>query len=104
MAPKIKAPVSKKRKWWKKIPPDLLLTPGGLILVVLALVIEICDLILPGVAILEYILEIPLELIFMFLLAKIADYPVKAMIIPFIIERIPLLSDVLPTWFLKLFI
>jgi len=104
MAPKNKTPVSKKSGWWKKIPPDLLLSPGGLILVILAFIIEACDLILPGVPILEYIIEIPLEIIFLFLLAKIADYPVKSMIIPFVIERIPYLSDVLPTWFLKLFI
>jgi len=95
MAQKIKAPFFKKGGWWKKIP---------LILIFLALIIELCDLILPGVAFLEYIIEIPLEIVFLFLLAKIADYPLKAMIIPFVIERVPILSDVLPTWFLKLFV
>ncbi len=104
MAQKIKAPFFKKGGWWKKIPSDVLLSPGGIILIFLALIIELCDLILPGVAFLEYIIEIPLEIIFLFLLAKIADYPLKAMIIPFVIERIPILSDVLPTWFLKLFV
>jgi len=103
MAQKIKAPFFKKG-WWKKIPPDVLLSPGGIILIFLALIIELCDLILPGVAFLEYIIEIPLEIVFLFLLAKIADYPLKAMIVPFVIERVPILSDVLPTWFLKLFV
>lgn len=104
MAPNAQAPASKKGGWWKKIPPDVLLSPGGMVLIALALIIEACDLLLPGVVLLEYLIEIPLEILFLFLLAKIADYPLKAMIVPFLIERIPISSEVLPTWFLKLFI
>ncbi len=85
-----------KKGWIRRISKDLLISPSGVILISLAFLIEMLDLIpLPGI---DQIIELPLEVFFLFLLAKTANYPLKTMIIPFIIERIPVINDILPTW------
>jgi hypothetical protein len=94
---------AKKGGWFQKIPREILFSPGGVILIFLAAIIEIIDLLLPFPFV-EYIIEIPLEIIFLVFLSIIANYSFKAVIIPFIIERIPGISDILPTWLLRMFI
>lgn len=96
---KIAAP-KKKGGWFQKIPTDVLLSPGGMILIFLALLIEIIDWI--PIPILDQIWELPLEIVFIILLTIIAKVPLKASIIPFIIERIPVLNDILPTWVIRI--
>jgi len=98
-----KAKNPKKRGgWFKKIPRDVLLSPGGIVLIFIALIIEIIDLI--PLPFLDQLIELPLELVFIVLLLTIAKVPFKSLIIPFIIERIPLVSDLLPTWLIRLFV
>lgn len=105
--PKEKKPVKavvpkKKGGWFKKIPHEILLSPGGVILIFLAIIIEIIDWIpLPFV---DQIFELPLEIIFIVYFVYITKASLKSLIIPFIIERIPLISDIVPTWLIKLFI
>jgi hypothetical protein len=94
--------IKKKSTWFQKIPRDVLLSPGGMVLILLAFFIEIGDLI--PLPILDQIWELPLEIIFMILLFVIVkDFSWKAAVIPFIIERIPVLSDIIPTWLIKMF-
>ena len=96
----VKTPVPKKGGWFKKIPADVILSPGGIVLIFFALVIEIIDLIpLPGI---DQIWELPLEIIFIILLGIIAKVPLKTSLIPFLIERIPVISDILPTWVIRM--
>ena len=90
-------------KWFQKIPRDILLSPGGMVLLFFALGMEIIDLI-PGLGADTMTWELLLEVIFMILLAIVAKFPLQSMIIPFIIERIPGISDVIPSWILKFFI
>ncbi len=87
-----------KGKWLKKVPKDLLLTPGGVVLLSFAFLMELLDLIPGGALIWEWIPEI----FFMFLLSAIAKIPLQGMVIPFIIERIPVVSDVVPSWLLRM--
>jgi len=89
-----------KKGWFKKIPTNIILSPIGMVLVCLALIMEITD-ILPGGAL---TFEMIPEIIFVFLLWKFAKVPLKASIIPFVIERIPGISDVLPTWIIRLLV
>ena len=99
-----KPPEKKKMpgKWFRKIPKDLLLSPGGMVLIFLAIIMEIIDWIpIPGLDSLTW--ELVLEIIFCGFLAIIAKLPFQSMIIPFIIERLPVVSDILPTWFIRLF-
>jgi len=96
----LKMPVKKKGGWFQKIPTDIILSPGGILLISLAVIIEVLDLI--PLPIIDQIWELPLELLFMVMLFFIAKTPLKTMILPFIIERIPFISDVLPTWFLRM--
>ena len=93
----------KKGGWFQKIPTEILLTPGGIILIFFALIIEIIDWIpLPVV---DQLWELPLEIGFIVLLVIIVkDISWKALVIPFIIERIPGLSDIIPTWLIKMFV
>ncbi|OGZ17897.1 MAG: hypothetical protein A2V72_02990 [Candidatus Nealsonbacteria bacterium RBG_13_37_56] len=96
---KIAAP-KKKGGWFQKIPKDIFLSPGGVILIFLALLIEVIDWI--PLPVLDQIIELPLEIIFMVFLAVIAKVSFKGMIIPFVIERIPIINDILPTWLIKI--
>ena len=94
--------IKKEGGWLQKIPKDILPSPGGIILIFTAGIIEMIDWIpLPFV---DQIWEIPLEICFIILLVIIAKPSTKSLIIPFILERIPLVSDILPTWLIKLFI
>jgi len=87
-----------KGKWLKKVPKDLLLTPGGVVLLSFAFLMELLDLIPGGALIWEWIPEI----FFMFLLSTIAKIPLQGMVIPFIIERIPVVSDIVPSWLIRI--
>lgn len=97
-----KVPVPKKKGWFQKIPADILLSPGGIILISFALVMEIIDLIpLPFV---DQLWELPIEIVFVILLTLIAKVPLKTSIIPLLIERIPMISDIIPTWVIRMFV
>ncbi len=90
-------------KWFQKIPKGVLFSPGGAVLIFFAGIMEIIDWIpLPGLDSLTW--ELILELIFIIFLVIIAKVSLKSLIIPFIIERLPVISDILPTWLLRMFL
>jgi hypothetical protein len=91
----------KKGKWFQKIPKNVILSPGGAILVLFAILIEGVDLI--PIPFVDQLWEIPLELIFIALLTVIAKVPLKTSILPFLVERIPIVNDILPTWIIRMF-
>lgn len=87
--------------WFQKVPREILFSPGGVILIFLALIIEAIDLI--PIPLLDQIIELPLEIIFLVLFVIIVKPSFKSLIIPFFIERIPVINDILPTWLIKMF-
>ncbi len=89
-------------KWFQKIPREILFSPGGIVLIVFALIMEILDWI--PIPIIDNLWELPLELIFIVFLAIIVKLPLQSMLIPFIIERIPMVNDIVPTWFIRMFL
>lgn len=91
----------KKGKWFRKIPKEILFSPGGMVLIFLAIIFEILDLLIPSGAL---TFEIIPDLIFAFLLTIIAKVPFTSTIIPFLIERIPGISDIAPSWIIRLFL
>lgn len=94
------ATASKKSNWFQKIPSAVLLSPGGMVLIFLALLIEIIDWIpLPFI---DQIIELPLEIFFIVLFVIITKASFKSLIIPFLIERVPIISDILPTWLIRM--
>jgi len=99
----VKAVVPKKKGgWFQKVPTEILLSPGGVILFFLAGLIEIIDWIpLPFV---DQLIELPLEILFIVFFVYITKASFKSLIIPFIIERIPIISDIAPTWLIKMFV
>jgi len=96
------APGKKQSKWRKKIPKEILNSPGGMILILAASVMELIDLI--PIPFLDQLWELPLEIIFIILLVNVAKLPFQSLIIPFLIERIPGISDIVPTWLLRIFV
>jgi hypothetical protein len=101
-AERTKAKTGKKGGFFQKIPKDILLSPGGMILMFFALLMEIIDFFIPWPLIEETVM-LPLNIIFCVLLAVIAKVSVKSMVIPFLIERVPILSSILPTFLIRLF-
>lgn len=98
----LKEKIKTKKGWFQKIPADVLLSPAGMILIFFALVMEIVDVIpLPFV---DQLWELPFEIVFVILLTVLAKVPLKASVIPLLIERIPVISDVLPTWVIRMLV
>lgn len=101
MAEEIQAPIKKKSKWFQKIPTNVLLSPGGFVLIIFAGTIELIDLI--PLPIIDQLWELPLEVLFIvFFMIIVPNASFKSLVIPIIIERIPLLNDILPTFFIKM--
>jgi len=91
----------KKKGWFQKIPTRVLFSPGGMVLVFFALIIEVIDWI--PLPLIDQIIELPLEIMFIiFFFAIVKDASWKSLVIPFIIERIPIVSDILPSFLLKM--
>ena len=99
-------------KLFHKIPKERLFSAEGVILVVLALIIELLDIFMSLFsfltaysleALLGYI-KLGLEIAFLILLRVLLDVPITTNIFPLLIERIPILSDFLPTWFIRMFV
>ncbi len=92
----------KKGKWFQKIPTDILFSPIGVVLFTYAIIMEIVDLIpLPFI---DNLWELPFEIVFIILLMVFAKVSLKASIIPLLIERIPIINDILPTWVIRMFV
>lgn len=100
MAEEVIKVTPKKKTWFQKIPSHVLLSPAGMALIGFALIMEILDLI--PIPFVDQLWELPLELVFILLLAILAKIPLKACLIPFVLERIPILSDIIPTWVIRL--
>lgn len=98
-----KGPISKKRKWFKKIPKEFLFSPGGVILLFFALIMEITDLLIPVSGIDSLVIELIPEILFCLMLSMIVKIPFTSQIIPLLIERIPVISDIVPTWLIRMF-
>jgi len=99
---KVKVAAKKKKGWFQKIPTRVLFSPAGVILIFFAMVMEVIDWIpLPVV---DQLWELPLEILFIILLTVLAKVPIKTSVIPFALERIPILSDVLPTWVIRMIV
>ena len=90
----------KRGGWFQKIPPEVLFSPGGIILIIFAFMMEALDPLIPGGSL---TVEMIPEILFMILLRIVAKVPLKSMIIPFGIERIPVISDIVPTWLIRMF-
>jgi len=85
----------------KKIPTEVLLSPGGVILICYAFLMEIIDF-LPLPSVIDQLIELPLEIVFIVLLITITKVPLKSLILPFLIERVPIINA-LPTWLIRIF-
>ncbi len=102
MAEKIPTSVKKKNGWFKKIPSEILFSPIGVVLFAYAGIMEIIDII--PIPVLDNLWELPFEIVFVIMLMVFAKVPLKASIIPLLVERIPIINDILPTWVIRMFV
>jgi len=97
--PPTKTPTLKKKGgWFQKIPSDILLSPAGVVIMLIALLIEILGLIVP-IPILNAIIVLPFQIIFYILLITVAKVSVKSLILPSIAE---FFFPFLPIWAIKI--
>lgn len=103
----------KSSPFFKKIPKTALLTPGGMICLFVALIIEFLDYLfdifgyfLFGGAseVISGPIKTIIDLFYAFLSAFLLGIPLWSNLLPFLIERIPLVGTILPTWVIRLFI
>lgn len=93
----------KKKGWFQKIPTSVLFSPGGMVLILFAIIMELIDLI--PIPFIDQLWEIPFEIIFIiFFLIIVKDASFKSLVIPIILERIPILNDILPSFVIRMFI
>lgn len=102
----------KESKFFAKIPKEALLGPAGIFCVPLAILLEILDwifdffhMIYPGSW--ETIagpVKTFLDLSYGIFSAHTLQIPLLSNVWPFLIERVPFLSTILPTWVLRIFL
>lgn len=101
------SPRAKIGKKIKKIPLDVLFSPGGIFLLFLAGLMEISDFFIPPALADSLILEIIPELIFVLFFALVTKNSFKdsfkAMVWPLIIERFDFFG-IIPSFLIKLFL
>lgn len=84
-------------KWFGKIPKEMILSPGGIILLLTAILIEVVDFLIPPTGV-DVLIELIPEIIFAVMLTVIAGVPLVSQIVPILIERVPFVSDIVPTF------
>ena len=95
----IKVP-DKKGGWFQKIPTDILLSPGGMVIVFVAIIVEVIGIIIP-IPVIGFLIQLPLVIILYVLLMTVGGLSFKSLILVPIIE---LFFPFLPTWLVRIFI
>ncbi len=101
---------TKKSRFFAKIPKSVFLRPEGMIILFLACFLELSDWIFD---IFHFIypgtwenfvspIKTMLDLSFAFFSALLLKVSILSNLFPFLIERVPILSTILPTWVLRL--
>jgi len=94
-----KAPVPKKKGgWFQKIPKDIFLTPGGMVILFVVVIVEILGVLIP-IPIIGFIIQLPFVILLYILLITVAKVSFKSLIIVPIIE---FFFPFLPTWIIRI--
>jgi len=93
----IKVP-AKKGGWFAKIPADVLMSPGGIVIIFVALIVEALGLLVP-IPIIGFLIQLPFVIVLYILLMTIGGMSFKSLIIVPIIE---LFFPFLPTWLIRI--
>lgn len=91
-------PKKKKSGWFQKIPKGIFLTPGGMIILFVVLIVELLGVLIP-IPIIGFIIQLPFVILLYILLMTIAKVSFKSLIIVPVIE---LFFPFLPTWIIRL--
>ncbi len=91
---------SKKSSLFQKISPDLLLSPGGMVIIFLSIFIEIIGIAVPW-PVIGFVVQLPFQIILIILLITVAKLSIKSMIVPSIIE---FFFPFLPSWLVMILI
>jgi len=86
------------KKRLKRVSKGSLFTPAGIILIFFAVFIEVLDWIVVGAGIDAFTYELILEIIFALAAVALVGASFRDMIVPFLIERILVVSDAIPSF------
>ena len=90
----------KGKGFFQKIQPELLLSPGGVLIIFLTILIEIIGIIIP-IPIIGSLIQFPFQVLLIILLITVAKVSIKSMIIPYIVD---FLFPAFPSWAVTLLI
>ena len=94
---KISVP-KKKGGWFQKIPSEIFLTPGGMVILFVVIIVEILGILIP-IPIIGFLIQLPFVILLYILLITVAKVSFKSLIIVPIIE---LFLPFLPTWIIRI--
>jgi len=93
------APKEKKKGgWFQRVPKDILLSPGGITILFLVIIIETIGILIP-IPIIGFIIQLPFVIFLYILLMTVAKLSFKSLIIVPIIE---FFLPFLPTWLIRI--
>jgi hypothetical protein len=88
----------KKGGWFQKIPREIFLSPGGMVILFIVIIIEILGVLIP-IPVIGFIIQLPFVIILYILLITVAKVSFKSLIIVPIIE---FFFPFLPTWIIRI--
>lgn len=94
---KVKIP-AKKSGWFQKIPPDIFLSPGGMVIFFVVIFVEVLGILVP-IPIIGFLVQLPFVIILYILLMTIGGLSFKSLIIVPVIE---FFFPFLPTWIIRI--
>lgn len=92
--------VKKKGGFFQKIPSDVFLSPGGIVILFTVIIVEILGIIVP-IPIIGFLIQLPFVIILYILLMTIGGLSFKSLIMVPVIE---LFFPFLPTWIIRILI
>ena len=96
----VKIAAKKNSGWFQKIPKAVLLSPGGIIIIFLVIIVETIGVLIP-IPVIGSIIKLPFEIILIILLITVAKVSVKSLILPYVID---FFLPFLPTWLIRILI
>jgi len=88
----------KKGGWFQKIPKEVFLSPGGMVILFVVIIVEVLGVLVP-IPVIGFIIQLPFVILLYILLITVAKVSFKSLIIVPIIE---FFFPFLPTWIIRI--
>lgn len=94
----LRAEAKRKNSWFQKIPTHVLLSPAGMIIIFVVLIVEVIGVLIP-IPIISTLFQFPFQVILIILLITIAKVSIKSLILPYVID---FFFPFLPVWIIRI--